>query len=276
MVQKGKKSMKRFETLKKELSFYGTEAIEDFLGFEIPEGWDKDTIEAAMDEVWEQMPEEELNKFYEKYDLPVSFNERADIELYDIEHEGIKYVGVNWNTQTFYFKVCGNDVVYKQPHYIDAPEGPARIRMVIEMYLNEIAQKVISEKPGQSKRDAESIMRIFPYADKYTFVKREADNSLTIGVKGCWTAKVDSVLFPTLEIGETKQLGDFLPVKYFSINRPIDPGAFPVKAGNKVLDIVNFPEGRRFCKEIGGEAWGYIACKSKLPSDIADNLREGK
>ena len=268
--------MKRFETLKKELFFYGTEAIEDFLGFEIPEGWDKDTIEAAMDEVWEQMPEEELNKFYEKYDLPVSFNERADIELYDIEHEGIKYVGVNWNTQTFYFKVCGNDVVYKQPHYIDAPEGPARIRMVIEMYLNEIAQKAISEKPGQSKRDAEAIMRIFPYADKYTFVKREAENSLTIGVKGCWTAKVDSVLFPTLEIGETKQLGDFLPVKYFSINRPIDPGAFPVKAGNKVLDIVNFPEGRRFCKEIGGEAWGYITCKSKLPSDIADNLREGK
>lgn len=57
----------RFEELKRELFMRDYTDIEDFLGFEISGDWDKDTIENAMNEVYEQMPIEELNKFYNKF-----------------------------------------------------------------------------------------------------------------------------------------------------------------------------------------------------------------
>lgn len=46
---------------------WGTDYIEEFLGFEIDTDWKKDTIDNAMNEVYEQMPEEELRMFYEKF-----------------------------------------------------------------------------------------------------------------------------------------------------------------------------------------------------------------
>ena len=58
---------KRFEELKEALFSWSTDYIEEFLGFEIDGDWEKDSIENAMDEVYEQMPEEELEVFYQKF-----------------------------------------------------------------------------------------------------------------------------------------------------------------------------------------------------------------
>lgn len=59
--------MNRFEKLKKELFNYGTDYIEEFLGYEIDSDWEKDVVDNLMDEVYKQMPEEELEVFYEKF-----------------------------------------------------------------------------------------------------------------------------------------------------------------------------------------------------------------
>lgn len=58
---------KRFEELKSELFMWGQDRIEEFLGYEINPDWDKDTIDNAMDETYMQMPEEELEVFYQQY-----------------------------------------------------------------------------------------------------------------------------------------------------------------------------------------------------------------
>jgi hypothetical protein len=60
---------KKFEELKSALFNWGNDYIEEFLGSEYDSDWDKDTIDNAMDEVYMQMPEEELNKFYEKFNI---------------------------------------------------------------------------------------------------------------------------------------------------------------------------------------------------------------
>lgn len=59
----------RFEELKRELFNWGTDYIEEFLGFEIDSNWEKDTIDNAMDEVYEQMPADELEIFYQKFNV---------------------------------------------------------------------------------------------------------------------------------------------------------------------------------------------------------------
>ena len=58
---------KRFEKLKRELFNWGRDYIEEFLGFEIDYDWDEDAIDNAMDEIYEQMPDEELEVFYQKF-----------------------------------------------------------------------------------------------------------------------------------------------------------------------------------------------------------------
>lgn len=57
----------RFEKLKRELFMHGDSAICNFLGYEPPCDEEKDVTDARMDEVYDQMPEEELEKFYQKY-----------------------------------------------------------------------------------------------------------------------------------------------------------------------------------------------------------------
>ena len=57
----------QFERLKSELMLAGMPAVEDFLGFKIPDSWGKDAVDNAMDEVYQQMPEEELGHFYRTY-----------------------------------------------------------------------------------------------------------------------------------------------------------------------------------------------------------------
>lgn len=57
----------KFEELKKELFNRGYEALSDFMGFDIPENWDKDTIDNALDMV--EISERELNEYYQKYNI---------------------------------------------------------------------------------------------------------------------------------------------------------------------------------------------------------------
>ena len=80
---------KRFEELKSELFNWGTDYIEEFLGFEIDSDWGKDTIDNAMNEVYEQMPEEELEVFYQKFNIAQNTN----------------FFGKDWRNQN-YGKVC--------------------------------------------------------------------------------------------------------------------------------------------------------------------------
>lgn len=56
-----------WEELKKELFMNGADAIDDFLGFTLPENTDKDTIEKLLDETKSQMPDDIQVKFYTKY-----------------------------------------------------------------------------------------------------------------------------------------------------------------------------------------------------------------
>lgn len=56
-----------WEELKRELFMNGADAIDDFLGFTLPENTDKDTIEKELDEIKSQMPDDTQIKFYIKY-----------------------------------------------------------------------------------------------------------------------------------------------------------------------------------------------------------------
>lgn len=58
-----------FEQLKSELFMQGTDAIEDFLGYEIDPDEDKDVTDRRMDMAYEQMPEDILNQYYAKYNI---------------------------------------------------------------------------------------------------------------------------------------------------------------------------------------------------------------
>lgn len=59
----------KFEALKTELFLNGSEAITDFLGFEYDPDSSKDEIENLMDEVYAQIPDEELEQFFDKYSI---------------------------------------------------------------------------------------------------------------------------------------------------------------------------------------------------------------
>lgn len=57
---------KTIEELKTALFMGGTDAIDDFLGYECPYD-DKDTIDNLFDEVIEQMPDDIFAEYYKKY-----------------------------------------------------------------------------------------------------------------------------------------------------------------------------------------------------------------
>ena len=52
-------------------------------------------------------------------------------------------------------------------------------------------------------------------------------------------------------------------MRYYSTQRPIMPGSFPIHPGNKVLEIHNF-DSKSYCEDIGREAWGYIEYEKPL------------
>lgn len=61
---------KRFEELKKLLFNLGYAFIEEFIGYSISVyGMSKTKIEELINEAYKQMPEEELEMFYEKYSI---------------------------------------------------------------------------------------------------------------------------------------------------------------------------------------------------------------
>lgn len=59
-------------------------------------------------------------------------------------------------------------------------------------------------------------------------------------------------------------------MKYYSTQRPIAPGTYPVMDNNSVLRIENY-DNRTFIKEIARDAWGYIEYEKALPADMVKN-----
>ena len=57
----------QWEELKRQLFMNGREGLEDFLGFELPDDYDKDTVENELEDIGAQMPDEEQIAFYLKY-----------------------------------------------------------------------------------------------------------------------------------------------------------------------------------------------------------------
>lgn len=122
----------------------------------------------------------------------------------------MRCISVDWKRDVYIFEVAGKNVGYKPTHYISAETEEEHIRKAIDMYLDEIAQTDLSRQPGQDARDAEAIIRLFPFADKDTMVWRENTGNLWVGVYGCWTARVSSYLFLGLKKGQEQKLADFL------------------------------------------------------------------
>lgn len=61
--------------------------------------------------------------------------------------------------------------------------------------------------------------------------------------------------------------------RYYSTLRPLMVGGipFPKDPGESITTIVNFEEGRTYCKDIGRPAWGYIECTAPLdPKQVSD------
>ena len=56
-------------------------------------------------------------------------------------------------------------------------------------------------------------------------------------------------------------------MKYYSTQRPLMPGCCP-RAG--VQEVVNFDD-KKFCKEIGCEAWGFVEYNRELTQDEVDD-----
>lgn len=125
----------------------------------------------------------------------------AESTPYDLEYKGVRCVEVNWEKQVFTFVTNGKKVTYKQPNYIDSSADTDHIRMVIELYLDDLAQKALSKKQAQDVEDAKAIIRLFVFADENTSVWRFTNGELFIGVHGCWTAQISRNIFPNLPAG---------------------------------------------------------------------------
>lgn len=60
----------RYEKLKEMLFGWGNDYIEEFLGYSVDiGGMNRSEIEELMDETYDQMPEEILQEFYEKFEV---------------------------------------------------------------------------------------------------------------------------------------------------------------------------------------------------------------
>lgn len=61
--------------------------------------------------------------------------------------------------------------------------------------------------------------------------------------------------------------------RYYSTLRQLMVGGipFPKDPGESITTIVNFEEGRTYCKDIGRPAWGYIEYTAPLdPKQVSD------
>ena len=129
---------------------------------------------------------------------------------YNLLYDEVLCTEVNWEQQLFRFKFNGREIIYKQPHYVDASADTDHIRCVISMFLDEHKNQLIQEEKGKAREqeDAEAILRIFPYADRSTKVWRDKDGTLSIGVYGCWNEKLNPSVFPSLQPESSTTLGD--------------------------------------------------------------------
>ena len=67
-------------------------------------------------------------------------------------------------------------------------------------------------------------------------------------------------------------------MKYYSIERPVEPWSYPEPKDNPVKEIWNF-NGPIFCEQIGRQAWGYVVYEKPLNEDAAyayDLMPEGR
>ena len=65
----------------------------------------------------------------------------------------------------------------------------------------------------------------------------------------------------------------FMAYRYYSTLRPLMVGGipFPKQPGESITTIVNFEEGRTYCKDIDRPAWGYIEYTAPLdPQQVSD------
>lgn len=56
--------------------------------------------------------------------------------------------------------------------------------------------------------------------------------------------------------------------RYYSTQRPISIGTFPNPTNNRPVGFINF-DSRKYCEEIGREAWGYLEYKNPLTKEEA-------
>lgn len=82
MTQKEIEIQEQNEKLKNALFMEGTEALDDFTGVNTA-NMEKDTIENLMDQVLDQMPDEEFQKFYDKY-VGKESDPEDDISIYSM------------------------------------------------------------------------------------------------------------------------------------------------------------------------------------------------
>lgn len=94
----------KWQTLKQELFVYGAEALEDFIGTELDENLEKDSIEKMLDEIADQMPDEELYEFYSKYCLTeqVAKEQRIQKLVKDMD-DALSYISSGDELEMDYF-----------------------------------------------------------------------------------------------------------------------------------------------------------------------------
>lgn len=90
----------KISKLKQALFMAGTDAIDDFTGVDgTTAAMDKDAIENLMDEVIDQMPEEEFDKFYDKY-VGKEEDPEDDISIYSLNDLIAAYQSLDASSQS--------------------------------------------------------------------------------------------------------------------------------------------------------------------------------
>lgn len=124
------------------------------------------------------------------------------------EHQGVRCISINRATKTFCLKDGKERVNYTLPHYVaERADQTEYIRKVIEVYLLEKEQcEVDARGPEQEKEDAKALLRMLPFADKDTLIRRHLDGELWAGIPGCWGTVLREGLFASLNPGEEKSI----------------------------------------------------------------------
>lgn len=129
------------------------------------------------------------------------------MEMY--EYKGMK--GCRIDPRSFLLEQNGNRFTYSLPHYVEAKTEKELVETVIQIYLDEQAQKLRSQEGHkQEVQDAMSILRIAMFADRTTKLWRNKDGSLRVGVRGCWVLDIPNHLFQSVAPGKETTLGQII------------------------------------------------------------------